>query len=59
MAENAEQFQKMITDQRTELKQLRAQQQTVFDIVFNAGMKQITRVTNVDARELPAPDDDE
>ncbi|GHO72612.1 hypothetical protein KSD_03830 [Ktedonobacter sp. SOSP1-85] len=52
MIDNARQFQAMVQNQREELQELRAQQKTVFDVVFQAGMRQINRV----AEEMPEDD---
>lgn len=45
MIDNAKQFQQMVKGQREELEQLRDQQRSVFNIVFDAGMRHINRVT--------------
>lgn len=60
MIDNAKQFQEMVKGQRDELKQLREQQRSVFDVVFNAGMQQITRITELPNRpQLPEGTSDE
>jgi uncharacterized membrane protein len=45
MIDNAKQFQEMVKGQRQELQQLRDQQRSVFELVFQAGMRQVHRVT--------------
>ncbi|GCE18684.1 ABC transporter permease [Dictyobacter kobayashii] len=58
MIDNAQQFQQMIASQTAELKELRNQQKTVFDVVFKAGMNQVNRITEVTSTpELPPPDE--
>lgn len=59
MIDNAQQFQKMIAEQSTELKQLRGQQQSVFNKVFQAGMNQVDRVIEADdSPKLKGPYDE-
>ncbi len=58
MIDNARQFQEMVKEQRTELKALREQQQTVYDLVLEAGKRQMHRITEVPNAELPGPQDE-
>lgn len=56
--DNARQFQEMVQGQREELRLLREQQKTVFDIVFQAGMRKVNQVVEVsEQRELPSPEE--
>lgn len=55
----SKQFQEMVQGQQEELKELRGQQKGVFDVVFQAGMRQINRITEVsDQPRLGAGEDE-
>ncbi|GHO54786.1 ABC transporter permease [Ktedonobacter robiniae] len=57
--DNAKKFQDMMESQRKELEALRKQQQTVFTMVFDAGMKQMKRNAGADEGDDPYAAGDE
>jgi hypothetical protein len=56
---NAQHYEEVIADERSELKGLRVQQKKLTDLAFNAGMRQIRRIVEEERPGLPAPDEDE
>ncbi len=56
---NAQHYEEVIAEERSELKALRGQQKKLTDLAFQAGMGQIRRIVEEDRPGLPAPDEDE
>lgn len=56
---NAQHYEEVIADERSDLKALRGQQKKLTDLAFKAGMGQIQQIVEVDHPGLPSPDEDE
>jgi hypothetical protein len=59
---NAQHYEEVIADERSDLKALRAQQKKLTDLAFSAGMRQIRQIVEEERRDVPeleAPDEEE